>query len=140
MNQHNTSSARTKHFFCKNMSTGNPILQCACGMPCARKAGSAVARQDKFYFSCVNYGVQRRVCEVYVWEDVLEEHMQKRIQAERVKLREVTEDRDEFIEEMADRNREIRNLRTMNKVLQLALASTAPVVAMIAIGAAWVGK
>lgn len=49
---------KNKHFFCKNMSTGNPILRCACGMPCARKAGSAVARQDKFYFSCVNYGVR----------------------------------------------------------------------------------
>ncbi|XP_037432996.1 uncharacterized protein LOC119300007 [Triticum dicoccoides] len=34
---------------------------------------------------------------------------------------------------MAERNREIRNLRTMNKVLQLALASIAPVAAMIAV-------
>lgn len=57
-----------------------------------------------------------------------------------MKLREVTEDRDEFIEEMADKNREIRTLKRMNKVLQLALASTAPVAAMIAVTATWVGK
>lgn len=75
-----------------------------------------------------------------MWEDVLEQYMQKRIQAERMKLREVTEDRDEFIEEMADKNREIRTLKRMNKVLQLALASTAPVAAMIAVTATWVGK
>lgn len=70
----------------------------------------------------------------------MEQYMQKRIQAERMKLREVTEDRDEFIEEMADKNREIRTLKRMNKVLQLALASTAPVAAMIAVTATWVGK
>ena len=75
-----------------------------------------------------------------MWEDVLEQYMQKRIQAERMKLREVTEDRDEFIEEMADKNREIRTLKRMNKVLQLAFASTAPVAAMIAVTATWVGK
>lgn len=75
-----------------------------------------------------------------MWEDVLEQYVQKRIQAKRMKLREVTEDRDEFIEEMADKNREIRTLKRMNKVLQLALASTAPVAAMIAVTATWVGK
>lgn len=70
----------------------------------------------------------------------MEQYVQKRIQAKRMKLREVTEDRDEFIEEMADKNREIRTLKRMNKVLQLALASTAPVAAMIAVTATWVGK
>lgn len=41
------------------MSIVNLILRCERGMPCARKAGSAVARQDQFYFSWVNYGVRK---------------------------------------------------------------------------------
>ncbi|KAI5005113.1 hypothetical protein ZWY2020_032356 [Hordeum vulgare] len=84
--------------------------------------------------------IHKKACEVYVWEDLLEEYVQKRNHADRTKLQEVREDRDEFIEELADRNREIVKLKMMNKVLQLALASTAPVAAMIAVTAAWVGK
>ncbi|KAI5009956.1 hypothetical protein ZWY2020_012093 [Hordeum vulgare] len=106
---------------------------------CARKPGSAVSRKHKFYFSCQSYGVHSRACEVYVWEDELEEYVQKRICAAGVKLQELREDRDEFIEELSDRTREIRKLKRMNKVLQLALASTAPVAAMIAVTAAWAG-
>ncbi|KAE8805369.1 hypothetical protein D1007_18608 [Hordeum vulgare] len=106
---------------------------------CARKPGSAVSRKHKFYFSCQSYGVHSRACEVYVWEDELEEYVQKRIRVAGVKLQELREDIDEFIEELFDRTREIRKLKRMNKVLQLALASTAPVAAMIAVTAAWAG-
>ncbi|KAE8786716.1 hypothetical protein D1007_39408 [Hordeum vulgare] len=84
--------------------------------------------------------IHKKACEVYVWEDLLEEYVQKRNHADRTKLQEVREDRDEFIVELADRNREIVKLKMMNKVLQLALASTAPVAAMIVVTSAWVGK
>ncbi|KAI4993255.1 hypothetical protein ZWY2020_007568 [Hordeum vulgare] len=82
---------------------------------CARKLGSAVSRKHKFYFSCQSYGVHSRACEVYVWEDELEEYVQKRIRAAGVKLHELREDRDEFIEELSDCTREIRKLKRMNK-------------------------
>ncbi|KAI5004231.1 hypothetical protein ZWY2020_031474 [Hordeum vulgare] len=86
-----------------------------------------------------NNGVHSRACEVYVWEDELEEYVQKLIRAAGVKLQELREDKDEFIEELSDRTREIRKLKRMNKVLQPALASTAPVEAMIAVTTAWAG-
>ncbi|KAI4987760.1 hypothetical protein ZWY2020_028518 [Hordeum vulgare] len=82
---------------------------------CAGKPGSAVSRKHKFYFSCQSYGVHSRACEVYVWEDELEEYVQKRIRAAGVKLQELREDRDEFIEELSDRTREIKKLKRMNK-------------------------
>ncbi|KAI5006521.1 hypothetical protein ZWY2020_033764 [Hordeum vulgare] len=113
-----------------------------------RKAQRSVARREKFILNCANCNVPgARYCEVLVWEEDLERYTNQRHQAaidlanyHKNRHERCEEKLDEVYEELEEANAEIKKHKGMNKALQMALAATAPVAAILAVTSAWVAK
>ncbi|KAI4987129.1 hypothetical protein ZWY2020_019929 [Hordeum vulgare] len=81
-----------------------------------------------------------RFCEAYIWEEDLDRYTNQYCQNavdlanyHKSRHERCEEKLDEVYEELEEANGEIRRLKRMNKAIQMALAATAPVAAIIAV-------